>query len=120
MLQRIACNIAGPDASERPATGPAHVAAIGNDADRPKSPLPVAPRRDIVAVGGYHMPSRKTARSPISKPGEKAVRRTSKEIPVKSPRRSREAAKSPPLPAVDQRDQISGTDELAARRRRAN
>ena len=67
------------------------------------------------------MPMRKNARtsSPISKPGEKAVRRSSKEVPVKPPKRSREAAEPLPLPAVDQRDQISGTDELKARRRRS-
>ena len=65
------------------------------------------------------MPIRKNARSPISKPGEKAVRRSSKkEVPINPPKRSREATEPLPLPAVDQRDQISGTDELKARRQR--
>jgi hypothetical protein len=64
------------------------------------------------------MPIRKKPRSPISKPGEKAVGRSSQEVPVKAARRSREATEPLPLPAVDHRDQISGTDELKAGRQR--
>lgn len=63
------------------------------------------------------MPTRKNPRSPITKPGEKAVRRTTKDLPVKPPKRSRAATEPLPLPAVDQRDQITGTDELKASRR---
>ena len=64
------------------------------------------------------MPTRKKPASPISKPGEKAIRRTTKDLPIKPTRRSRAAAEPLPLPAVDQRDQITGTDELKAARRR--
>ena len=64
------------------------------------------------------MPIRKNARSPIAKPGEKSIRRTSKDLPVKPMKRSRESTKPLPLAAVDQRDQISGTDDLKATRRR--
>ena len=64
------------------------------------------------------MPIRRNPRSPISKPGEKSVRSTSKEVPVKPTKRTPEADEPLPLPAVDQREQISGTDELKATRRR--
>jgi hypothetical protein len=64
------------------------------------------------------MRARKTPRSPISKPGEKSIARTRKELPVNPPKRTREAAKPLPLSAIDHRDQISGTDELKATRRR--
>jgi hypothetical protein len=77
------------------------------------------PAHATFAPGEPDMPIRKNPRSPISKPGEKAVRRSSRqEVPIKPPKRSREATEPLPLPAVDQRDQISGTDELKARRQR--
>jgi len=61
------------------------------------------------------MPERRP-QSKIARRGEKTVRRTEKTVAVARPKATRKAAEPVPDVAVDQRRQITGTDELPPRR----